>query len=239
MQDTQVPAGRNDVHNALFKVRGGHHFKILGRDEFRRGPVQGPVHHHRAAEGGDAITPEGALQRVVETVGPGRAAGIVMLEYCSRGAPGEVLQDIRRIVHVGQIRLAGMLARLDHLALGQGGNNALPRLAPALPGHLAFSFHQLIQGRRLIRVFPVAQSAHFTAHVPYALAVFQYRFPKGDGHGIGETVRHNLAVHRFEVAHAITPGSGGRRVKWGRDPHLYHKAPARAISICRRHAMAL
>lgn len=127
MQDTQVPAGRNDVHNALFKVRGGHHFKILGRDEFRRGPVQGPVHHHRAAEGGDAITPEGALQRVVETVGPGRAAGIVMLEYCSRGAPGEVLQDIRRIVHVGQIRLAGMLARLDHLALGQGGNNALPR----------------------------------------------------------------------------------------------------------------
>ena len=43
---------------------------------------------------------------------------------------GEVLQNVGAVVHVGEVGLAGVLAGLDHLGLGERGDDALAGHAP-------------------------------------------------------------------------------------------------------------
>ena len=51
----------------------------------------------------------------------------------------------------------------------------------------------------------VAQAAHFAAHFPGALVLGKHAGSQRDGHGIGETIRNNGAVHIFQLAHINPP----------------------------------
>ena len=122
-------------------------------------------------------------------------------------AAREVLQDVGGVVHVGQIGLAGVFARLQHLALGQGRDHALPRSAPGPVRQGIASLAQFVQGGGLIRVFTVAQAAHLAAHVPDALGVGEDRVAQGESQRIGKAVRHDAAVHILEI---IAHGCSGK-----------------------------
>ena len=102
----------------------------------------------------------------------------------------------------GEVGLAGVLASLKHLLFGEGGNDALLGGTPLEASHGILAFHEFVKGGRLVGVFAVAQAAHFAAHFPRTLLEGEHALTKGDGHGFGEAVRHDGAVHIFQLAHA-------------------------------------
>ena len=125
-----------------------------------------------------------------------------MLQNDGRRAVCKILKDIGPVIHVRQIGLAGVLARLNHLLFGQGRNNAVPRTPPLEAAASDGTFFQGIEGRGLIGVFPVAQALFLAVQRPHALLEHEFFIAKNDGHGFGKSVLADGAVHGLEIRHA-------------------------------------
>ena len=81
-----------------------------------------------------------------------------MLEDERGGLGGQVLKDVQGVVHVRQVGLAGVLARLEHVLLGQCGDQSLALADELHAADFQLALRQLVQGGGLVRVFAVAQS---------------------------------------------------------------------------------
>ena len=198
--DAQVLAALEDLHGAFFIGRSGHHFEIAGGHHLGGLTGEGAVDHHRAAESGDAVAPEGLVQGSGHAaVVPGSAAGVVVLEDDGRGALAEVLQDVGAVVHVGEVGLAGVFAGLDHLGFGHGRNDALTGATPAQAAAGDATFTQFIQGSGLVGVFAVAQTFFLVVQGPDALVVHKLFVTQQNGHGLGKSVLVDFLVHGLQV----------------------------------------
>ena len=202
----QVLAAGEDGQDALLEIGRAHHLQVVGGHQFRGLPVQGPVDHHRPAEGGDAVAAVGPVVGLGQACAQGRAARVVVLEDDRRRPVGEVLDDVQAVVHVGEIDLARVFAHLEHVRGGDGAHQPLARVDEAAVAENQVAVDQFIEGRLLVRVLAVTQSAFLGGAVllgdfPGFLAVDQGLVTEGDGHLHGEGVAEQGRIHFFQVGH--------------------------------------
>jgi len=128
-----------------------------------------------------------------------------VLEDDGGRALGEVLQDVQRVVHVGEIRLAGMLAGLEHMRFGGGADEPF---AGTAKGHAAkgqAAGDGLVEGGRLIRVLAVAQALDLTVDGPGPLGKGELGLAKLEDEFGREGIFHHGGIHFFQVAHGAPP----------------------------------
>ena len=204
--DAQVLGLFQDVQGACLEIRRGQHLQVVPGHQFGGGLIQGPVEDRGAPERGDAVRHIGLIVGRGQGVGPGRAAGVIVLEDHRGGLFLETLDDVQAVVQVREVGLARVLAGLDHGRFIDGAGQAVIGVQEmALPqGQVAP--HQLIEGRLLAGVLPVAQP-HLddlpfgVGQFPGALAVDELLVAKADGHLRGEMVCHHGAVHGLDITH--------------------------------------
>ena len=117
--DAQVLAGGEDLERALVEFRRQDHLGVRRGDRLRGRLVAGLVEGDRAAERRHAVGHVGAVVGVDQRPADGHAGGVVVLHDRAGGAIAEVAQDVQRAVDVCDIRLAGMLSRLEKFDIGR------------------------------------------------------------------------------------------------------------------------
>ena len=102
-----------DRHDPWLEIRGHHHFGILTANGFGGSHVHTAVHGDAAAESSHAIREVGVDIGLLQRLGLGDATRVVVLDDHRRGPVCEVPQDIERIVCIGEVGLARVLAGLE------------------------------------------------------------------------------------------------------------------------------
>ena len=125
-----------------------------------------------------------------------------MLQNDGRRAVCEILKNIGPVIHVCQVGLAGMLARLNHLFFGEGRNNAVSRTPPLKAAASDGPLFQGVKSGGLVGVFAIAQALFLAIQRPYAFLKHEFFIAQNDGHGFGESVLADSAVHGLEIRHA-------------------------------------
>jgi hypothetical protein len=179
LDDAQVFGFFQNVQGARLKLRRGHHLQVVLADDFRRGFVQRPVEHRGAPERRDAVRHVGLVVGLGRGVAPGGAAGVVVLQDDAGRFFVQKFDDIEAVVQVGEVGLAGVLARLEHAGFVQGAHQPQAGFDEPAGSQGEVAPHQLVEGRLLVGVFPVAQPAFDdlpafgVGNLPGALAVHQ------------------------------------------------------------------
>ena len=209
LDDAQVLGLFQDVQGAGLEIRGGHHLQVILGHQFGGGLIQGPVEDRAAPEGGDAVGHVGPVVGLGQGAGPGGAAGVVVLQDGGGGLGLQVLDDIKAVVQVGQVGLAGVLARLDHGRLVNGAGEAVIGVQEVAAAQGEVAAHQFVERRLLAGIFAVAQP-HFddlalgVGHLPGAFAVDQLLVAEGDGQVGGKwsaiTVRYMALISLIRSA---------------------------------------
>ena len=204
--DPQVLGLFQDIQGAGLEVRGGQDLQVVPGHQFGGGLVQGPVEDRGAPEGGDAVGHIGLVVGRGQGLGPGGAAGVVVLEDHRGGFLLEPLDDIQAVVQVGQVGLARVLAGLDHGRFIDGAGETVIGVQEVTLPQGQVAPHQFVEGGFLAGVLPVAQPhlddlAFGVGQFPGALAVDELLVAEADGHFRGEMVCHHGAVHGLDIAH--------------------------------------
>ena len=204
--DPQVLGLFQDVQGAGLEVRGGEDLQVVLRHQFGGGLVQGPVEDRGAPEGGDAVRHIGLVVGRGQGIGPGGAAGVVVLEDHRGGFLLEPLDDIQAVVQVRQVGLARVLAGLDHGRFIDGAGEPVIGVQEVTLPQGQVAPHQFVEGGFLAGVLPVAQPhlddlAFGVGQFPGALAVDELLVAEADGHLRGKMVCHHGAVHGLDIAH--------------------------------------
>ena len=128
-----------------------------------------------------------------------------MLENEGRRLGGQILEDVQGIVHVGQVGLARMLARLEHVLLGQGRDQSLSRADELHAAHLQTSLGQLVERGRLVRVLAVAQPLGLAVDFPGALSENQFLVAQSQLEVGRKRILLQRRVHLLQITHGVTP----------------------------------
>jgi len=198
--DAQVLLGREQLHHARTELRRDHHFGVVLGDQPGRLQIDLAVERDAAAERGQAVGLVGAEIGLGQRAAAGDAARVVVLHDDGARGVVEVAQDVERVVGVGQVGFAGMLARLQQL--GIGGQIAARREGRDL-AQREVAVHELVEGRLLAGIFTVAQPLLLAVDHPGDLFVTErlagVAVDEGDLHTRREVVVHDRLVGGFQV----------------------------------------
>ncbi len=151
---SQTFPSTKDFQRAFLEIGGHNHFGILVGNALRGNLVHRTINGDATTESGHPIGDVSTLIRVGERIGPGHTAGIVVLDDHSRRLIPKITKDIQRIVRIGQVGFAGMLAGLKQFDIRRQIFSGLDHFGFAQD---KIAVDQLVQCRFLTGIFTITQ----------------------------------------------------------------------------------
>ncbi len=203
-EDAEVLLGREEVHDARREVGRDHHLGVVLDDELSRLQVAVAVEGDRAAERREAVRLVRAEVRLGER-GAGRdAARVVVLDDYGAGLVHQVPEDVERVVGVGDVCLARVLAGLEQLG---DGREVLARLEHLDVAEDEVAVDELVERGLLAGVLAVPEALVLAADRPRDLLVAERGARRAVDerylHRGREVVRLDGPVSFFQVFHMV------------------------------------
>ena len=167
-EDAEILLRREQIHHAGLEIGSDHDFGVILDDEFSRFDVAFAIERDRASEGGEAIGLVGAEIRLGQSRTGGYAARIVVLYDDRAWLIHQIAQDVERVVGIGDVRLAGMLAGLEKLG---DGREVAARLYHLDVAENEIAVHELVKRGLLTGILAVSETLLLAADVPRHLLV--------------------------------------------------------------------